>query len=244
MAGKIVNKLLASRVREARESAELSQSELADAASIGQTTIAEIEAGRIRRPKKLRELALALKVSEGWLLGEADDKTPVPELFPTHGVDLVDAPLEDRLQPGMFRPLPLEDAAPYALNTMVPRETRIPGKLTSHFAKGNDQSGLGIYDGDLVIAADFATSREPLDEPMLVIVGRTIDGMSVETSVRQVVRKKGQLFLSLGAGTVFPDIALAAPVDKQGRSKDQQGYAIRIWGIAVRLIREIPISKN
>jgi transcriptional regulator with XRE-family HTH domain len=244
MAGKIVNKLLGSRVREARDAEGLSQADLTAATKIGQSTIAEIEAGRIRRPKKLREIALALKTSEAWLLGETDDKSPIPTKFQYYGTDLVDAPLIFDVQPGMFRPIPNAADDAYALNTFVPRETRVPGALTSHVVRGVDESGLGLQDGDLVFAADFLGSRVKLEEPMLVVIGRSIDGTTSEFSVRKVVRKDSLLTLTLGAGSRYEDLMLMMPVDKQGRSKDQHGYTIKIWGIAVRLTREMKISKN
>ena len=50
---------------------ELSQKELARRVGLSQQAIAELESGRIKRPSRLRELALVLDRSEAWLLGEA-----------------------------------------------------------------------------------------------------------------------------------------------------------------------------
>ncbi len=63
---------LAARVKEARESLGMSQPELAERVGMSQQGIGAIEAGRSKRPTKLRELARALQRSEAWLLGEDD----------------------------------------------------------------------------------------------------------------------------------------------------------------------------
>ncbi len=60
---------LAQRLRHAREAAGLSQSALARAVGIKPQTIQLIEAGRVRRPRHLIDIANALKVSVGWLSG-------------------------------------------------------------------------------------------------------------------------------------------------------------------------------
>lgn len=70
MAGKVVNRALGKRVAATREAKGLTQEQLAEAAGMKQSAIGEIEAGRVRRPKKLREIAAALDCDEGFLLGE------------------------------------------------------------------------------------------------------------------------------------------------------------------------------
>lgn len=79
MSEKVVNKALGERVKQAREAAGLTQSQLATAiGSEGkQSAIAEIEAGRVRRPKRLHEIAKATNTTVEWLLGLSE---PVPDL--------------------------------------------------------------------------------------------------------------------------------------------------------------------
>ena len=64
------------RVRRAREAAGMSQSDIAVSAGMTQQAIGAIESGRVLRPKKLRETARALRVSEGFLLGEQEISPP------------------------------------------------------------------------------------------------------------------------------------------------------------------------
>lgn len=59
---------LAKRVRYAREQLSISQSELARRVGIRPQAIQFIEAGRVRRPRNLVEIAAALHVNPEWLL--------------------------------------------------------------------------------------------------------------------------------------------------------------------------------
>lgn len=83
MVGKVVNKILAKRLPMAREAAKLTQTQLADILKMRQSAVAEIEAGRVKRPKKMREIAKAVGQSEEWLLGESDRQVvPLGAEFP------------------------------------------------------------------------------------------------------------------------------------------------------------------
>lgn len=67
------SEIFATRLREARESAELSQSELAEKAKLQPSAISHFETGK-RKPSfdNLRSLADALNVTTDYLLGRAD----------------------------------------------------------------------------------------------------------------------------------------------------------------------------
>jgi SOS-response transcriptional repressor LexA len=58
------------------------QSWLARIVGMKQQGIASIIAGDVERPRKLREIAAALKTSQEYLLGETNDPTPPPEDAP------------------------------------------------------------------------------------------------------------------------------------------------------------------
>lgn len=79
---------LAQRLRDTREAAGLSQSALARAVGIKPQTIQSIEAGKVKRPRHLLEIANALKVSGAWLSGGVG----VNEVREPHGVYLLGAP--------------------------------------------------------------------------------------------------------------------------------------------------------
>ena len=64
---------IAKRLKWARVKAGMTQKELADKANVSADTIAQTEAGRSERPRRLQEIAAALDVSPGWLaFGEAE----------------------------------------------------------------------------------------------------------------------------------------------------------------------------
>lgn len=60
------------RIADARIDRGMTQAELAEASGMKQSAIGEIERGNVARPKRLREIALALGKSESYLLGEDD----------------------------------------------------------------------------------------------------------------------------------------------------------------------------
>lgn len=65
-------KILGERVQYARLARGFTQTQLAEKVGMKQTSIGSIEAGEVLRPRKLRELAIELKVSQEWLLGEGE----------------------------------------------------------------------------------------------------------------------------------------------------------------------------
>lgn len=56
------------RVADRRSELGLSQTELAEAAGMKQQGVASIESGKVERPRKLKEIAEALGVTDDWLL--------------------------------------------------------------------------------------------------------------------------------------------------------------------------------
>lgn len=66
-------KLRSDRLASLRLRAGMSQSELAEASGVGQSTIARLEAGETREPRSARALAKALGCTVEYLFGETDD---------------------------------------------------------------------------------------------------------------------------------------------------------------------------
>ncbi len=76
---------LAKRLRYAREQAGFSQSELARRVKLRPQAIQFIEAGQVRRPRTLVEIAKALAVNPEWLLlGEGSVEVGVREAPPSY----------------------------------------------------------------------------------------------------------------------------------------------------------------
>lgn len=72
--------LVGRRIRDARQARGLSQTELAAAASLGRTSIANIEAGRQRVPlHKLQEIATALGKHPGHFFPDAPGRSALPK---------------------------------------------------------------------------------------------------------------------------------------------------------------------
>ena len=60
-------KTLAERLKLARENAGLSQSQLGEKIGLSQQSVAKIENGDTLQPRKIKEIAKALNVSQQWL---------------------------------------------------------------------------------------------------------------------------------------------------------------------------------
>ncbi len=85
-------KQLAKRFKQAREQADLSQTELAHALGVVPQAVQHVESGRVAKPKFLPEAAKYLGVSYDWLLsGEQKDE---PSSKKTERVGLVFSPEE------------------------------------------------------------------------------------------------------------------------------------------------------
>lgn len=83
----IMKESLGVRLALARTEAGLSQPALAKAVGMTQSAIAEIEGGRVKRPKKMREIARAVGRTEEWLLGEPGADPVRPKLVKSFDPD-------------------------------------------------------------------------------------------------------------------------------------------------------------
>lgn len=77
-----------SRIISLRQRLNWSQKDLADRIGVSQQSINSIEAGLVARPKKLRELAAALRASQEYLLGQTDiiEEEPRERMAPILGL--------------------------------------------------------------------------------------------------------------------------------------------------------------
>jgi len=72
----VMTKIRANRVIERRSQLGLSQADLADRIGISQQAVNQLEKGETQRPRKLREIAVALECTEDWLLGGSGKPQP------------------------------------------------------------------------------------------------------------------------------------------------------------------------
>lgn len=101
---------------------------------MAQSAIAEIEGGRVKRPKKLREIARALSVTEEWLLDEAPSRPLIDSFDP-------DAPDEE--------PTP-EDGPAAHLALRAARGELQPGEVIERDVRG----GMGLGGLASVVTVD------------------------------------------------------------------------------------------
>lgn len=85
--------IIPARVADLRKDLSLSQQQLADQLGVKQQTIQMIEGGKVAKPTILTQLARALKVDPGYLLGEHDDRMGTDDVpLPTIGSTTVRIP--------------------------------------------------------------------------------------------------------------------------------------------------------
>lgn len=85
--------IIPARVAGLRKDLSLSQQQLADQLGVKQQTIQMIEGGKVAKPTILTQLARALKVDPGYLLGEHDDRMGVEDVplpIPSRTVQIPD----------------------------------------------------------------------------------------------------------------------------------------------------------
>jgi transcriptional regulator with XRE-family HTH domain len=241
MGSKVVNPELGRRIRKARLAAGMSQPELAMKCGLGQSAIAEIEAGRVRRPKRLREIARALRVSEEWLL----DERPPEAAQQAPADDLVKAPVIGIVETGaFFEPrtdelLGEHDGLPPGFADVDFKFTPARARLVSFIVADEDLESHGILKGDVVSAVRFNESDLPLRDEMIVVLSRTKDRKTTELSLRRVRTFRDRIeFHSLQKPpSRRGPVITPREIEKTGTSKDGDGYIIEVVAIASRLIR-------
>jgi SOS-response transcriptional repressor LexA len=179
---------LGDRVRKLRKERGLSQMDLAKAVGMRQQGIQSIEEGKSQRPRKLREIAAALRTTEDWLLGE----TPLNEI-PAELFQVGEIPVIGEVAAGLWlevgtmpeEPLEMLPFVP-ALSTKASYALRVRGNSVDKIAP----------DGAYLICADIGTSGAAIENDDLVIVERLqAQGSMREVTVKRVRLKKDGLVL-------------------------------------------------
>lgn len=170
--------------------------QLADAVGLRQTAIAEIEAGHINRPKKLREISKVVRCSEAYLLGEKPDEQEPPMSAVYRLGETLEVPVVGRVEAGAFRVQePFDDVRPPTI--VVARDKQFPkARMMAFEVVGDSMIDRDIHNGSIVIAIDFADTGLPLMDEMVVIVQRTMDsGHSLEWTIKEVKIERDHLAL-------------------------------------------------
>lgn len=98
---KVVN-TLAERLKSAREKLGLSQAQLAEMVGLSQQSVAKIENGDTLQPRKIKEIAKALQVSQKWLLLGVEENGKLSSY-------VIEEAEEARLDPSVFANIPVLD---------------------------------------------------------------------------------------------------------------------------------------
>ena len=98
---KVVN-TLAERLKSAREKMGLSQAQLAEMVGLSQQSVAKIENGDTLQPRKIKEIAKALQVSQKWLLLGVEENGKLSNY-------VIEEAEEARLDPSVFADIPVLD---------------------------------------------------------------------------------------------------------------------------------------
>jgi len=178
---------LAKRLKEAREMAGLSQSQVARRVGVEQSTYARYESGtRSPNPQLLSKIANVLGVSVDWLLGRSE--SPTPPVAPHSGLEgAVSIPVLGSIHAG--------DAA---WAEQVPEGwLEVPAEILP---------GKGEYFALRVKGDCFGVGQNPIHDGYIVIVRRqpTVENGEIavvywpdqdEAVLRRVERKDGQVVL-------------------------------------------------
>jgi transcriptional regulator with XRE-family HTH domain len=240
--GKVVNKRLGDRVRKARKAIRLSQAELAKRIGVEQSTITETESGHIRRPKKLRELARELLVSEAWLLGEVEDPlAPASQLY--RQVGTVEVPMVGRVEAGAYRVQePFDDLE--APKVVTAADKRFPNaKMMAFEVSGDSANERGILDKDIVIGIDFVDSGLPVRDGMMVVVQQTRDaGHTLEWTIKEVCTFRDRIeLLPRSTNKKHKKIVVKPNFDQETGCRTEEGSEIKILAVVIRVIKEVAI---
>lgn len=95
-------KTLAERLKSEREKAGMSQAQLAEKIGLSQQSVAKIENGETQQPRKIKEIAKVLGVSQKWLQLGIEDNASFPDL-------VVKEAESTALDPDIFANIPVLD---------------------------------------------------------------------------------------------------------------------------------------
>lgn len=177
---------LANRSMARRRDLHLSQKELGDLCGVSQQSIHALEIGSVSHPRYLRELAIALRVRESWLLGiEGTDWAGAQEnVHRTPGPAFETLPISGELRPGDWHDvsLPIEQQpAP----SIITRDPRYPNAQQYVFRMTGGSMSRVYPDGTLILFAMAHEIDRELRSGDFVHVERLRDGQFIEHSCKE-----------------------------------------------------------
>jgi hypothetical protein len=217
---------LAGRIRARLDALDLNPFAAAKAAGLERSFVNDVLIGRKRsvREDGLRKLAGALECDAEYLTGHQD--TPRAGAA-DHAQGM---PLIGVAETGVWRTTPA-GAVEARVVPLLP-DPRFPGiACYAVTARGDGGSLVGIDDGDIVVALDFAAWRErhgPLRDGLVVLVRRTRADLGVsELSVRRVSISVDAVTLDCCSHAAYPSFPL----------EGSAGERVEIVGLVDKAVR-------
>ncbi len=238
---KVVNPILGKRLTAARKAAGLTQEELAEKVGLQQTSIAEIEAGRVRRPKKLREIARTVGRSEEHLLGE--DQTPASGVH-LRFAEVAEVPVVGPVEAGVFRVVEEFDDAMEPATIVAARDPRFPrARLYAFTVHGDSMDAVGITQGDIVVAVDFVDCGLPLRDGMTIIAECSRDGgHTIERTLKEIATFRDRVELLPRSHNIkYKKFVIKPNYSPSEPSKSDDGAKIKILAVVLRVNKELPV---
>lgn len=239
------------KVRRLRERRGMSQAALAQAIGMTQQGVQSLEGGESRRPRKLRELARFLDVSEDWLLDDEQGVERIPAnynaieqshvefagQFQIAQLTSVHIPIVGRIAAGFFREVETSQwdwnavrhfpASPFPPDPQYPLaaqyDLRVDGPSVNRFAR----------DGDYIRCVDLRKAPVGWVDGDYVVIERRRGGM-VETTAKRVVRTPSGVELRPDSDDPQWQTPLLIPNEGQAHDTDDE---IAIIGLVLWVYR-------
>lgn len=196
------NTIIPERITKLREALGWSQADLAKRVGATQQSIGMIEAGKVKRPTKLHEIAKALNADVDYLIG-ANDVKPVDGLRGPVAISTQGVSYGGRVGAGGFLPVNEyfdQDDDSIVVPSTVTRHPAFPTVAQNAWlVDGDSMDQAGIYDGMWIVAAkylDYVDKVGELRNGQFVIVERNRHGGSErELTVKEVQFARGGMRL-------------------------------------------------
>lgn len=191
MAKQSVKHVIGDRIRLAREQRGLTQGELAERIGMTQTGVASIEAGGVKRPKRLFEIAKALGKTPEFLLGIAADANGHTAQQHEKRIALSgETPVIGYVAAGVWLEADVTDDPPFDPVPVAPNPAYGEGAQFGLMVRGNSIDRVAS-DGDVVVCLDIGiTGLEPRDGDLVVFERRRHQEGLREVTVKRLRRTR------------------------------------------------------